>query len=388
MKRETNNEMDLLLRQLGRRQDVFALDAEGHLDADELSAYAENMMPAKARSRYTEHLAECSRCRDLVVQLSASAGVVIAQQADKVSEPSGWRRFLASLISPMVLKYAAPALGLIVVGVIGLMVLRQKPAGNFVSQISNEQAKRPDVAEHVQPSPNTVFSVESPSPTTDSVNKETATKNVPQQSPAPAPRETPAEVETNAPVVKAPDTKPESQPAAAEPPSPSPAKLDAVNEEKRQQNKDAGGRKEEAEVKVAKAQESKNNFEVDGTAGKREAVSPATSRSRAAKSKPLTGDLAAAQGAIAPQSAPRDEAGRGDKDSNAETKAVAGRRFRKQGGIWIDTAYDSSQGTMNLARGSEAYRSVVADEPAIKTIADQLDGEIIVVWKGRTYRIR
>jgi hypothetical protein len=31
---------------------------------------------------------------------------------------------------------------------------------------------------------------------------------------------------------------------------------------------------------------------------------------------------------------------------------------------------------------------LIADEPAIKTIADQLDGEIIVVWKSRTYRIQ
>ena len=61
---------------------------------------------------------------------------------------------------------------------------------------------------------------------------------------------------------------------------------------------------------------------------------------------------------------------------------------RKQGGIWIDTAYDSSKETMTLTRGSENYRALVADEPAIRTIADQLDGEIIVVWKGRTYRIR
>jgi hypothetical protein len=30
---------------------------------------------------------------------------------------------------------------------------------------------------------------------------------------------------------------------------------------------------------------------------------------------------------------------------------------------------------------------LIADEPAIKTIADQLDGEIIVVWKGRAYHI-
>jgi hypothetical protein len=66
---------------------------------------------------------------------------------------------------------------------------------------------------------------------------------------------------------------------------------------------------------------------------------------------------------------------------------VAGRTFRKDRGMWIDTAYNSGS-TTNLTRGSEQFRALVADEPAIKTIADQLDGEIIVVWKGRAYRIR
>ena len=51
MKDETNNEMDLLLRRLGRRQDIFTPDASDHLDADELSAYAENALPAAARRR-------------------------------------------------------------------------------------------------------------------------------------------------------------------------------------------------------------------------------------------------------------------------------------------------------------------------------------------------
>src|ERR1044071_5486415 len=112
MKQEINNEMDLLLRRMGRRQEMHAPAAGDHLDADELSAYAENVLPSKTRARYTEHLAECSRCRDLVVRLSSSAGVVIAEQADKISVPSGWRKFLAGLFSPMVLRYAVPALGL------------------------------------------------------------------------------------------------------------------------------------------------------------------------------------------------------------------------------------------------------------------------------------
>jgi hypothetical protein len=75
------------------------------------------------------------------------------------------------------------------------------------------------------------------------------------------------------------------------------------------------------------------------------------------------------------------------KKEPAETRSVAGRTFRKERGLWIDTAYNSGN-TTNLTRGSEQFRALVADEPAIKTIADQLDGEIIVVWKGRAYRIR
>ena len=41
-----------------------------------------------------------------------------------------------------------------------------------------------------------------------------------------------------------------------------------------------------------------------------------------------------------------------------------------------------------MARGSEQFRALIADEPVIGTIAKQLDGEVIVVWKGHAYRIR
>jgi hypothetical protein len=41
MKEEPKNEMDLLLRRLGRRDGATVPEAE-HLDADELNAYAEN----------------------------------------------------------------------------------------------------------------------------------------------------------------------------------------------------------------------------------------------------------------------------------------------------------------------------------------------------------
>src|SRR5690349_1392151 len=110
MKQETNNEMNLLLRRLGRRDELLVADE--HLDADELNAYAENALPAKARARYTVHLAECASCRTLAVQLSSSANVVTTTESAAVKEPSGFKSFLASLFTPMVLRYAVPALGL------------------------------------------------------------------------------------------------------------------------------------------------------------------------------------------------------------------------------------------------------------------------------------
>jgi hypothetical protein len=85
----------------------------------------------------------------------------------------------------------------------------------------------------------------------------------------------------------------------------------------------------------------------------------------------------------------RDKAKRAEaQEASNETRTIAGRHFRKQGGIWTDTAYDSSTATVNMTRNSEQFRALVADEAAIGTIARQLDGEVIVVWKGRAYHIR
>jgi len=56
--------------------------------------------------------------------------------------------------------------------------------------------------------------------------------------------------------------------------------------------------------------------------------------------------------------------------------------------VWIDMAYNTSTPTTNINRGSEQYRALIGDEPGLKTIAEQLSGEVIVVWKGKAYRIR
>src|SRR6185503_1133357 len=70
------------------------------------------------------------------------------------------------------------------------------------------------------------------------------------------------------------------------------------------------------------------------------------------------------------------------KSQEVETRTVAGRQFARDGNTWVDTAYDSSRPTINVARGSEQFRALVADEPGLRAIAQQLNGPVIVVWKG------
>jgi hypothetical protein len=82
-----------------------------------------------------------------------------------------------------------------------------------------------------------------------------------------------------------------------------------------------------------------------------------------------------------------DRVGRADGAGKAEERrSVSGKQFVSRDGAWIDVAY-RSQATTNIKRGSEQYRALIADEPGLRAIANQLSGEVIVVWKGRAYRI-
>ena len=389
MKQETNNEMDLLLRRLGRRQ--HAEVSGDHLDADELSSYAENVLPATARARYTEHLAECVRCRELVVQLSSAAGVVAAAETLRAPEPAGWRKFLAGLFSPMVLRYAAPALGLLVVAVIGLVVLRRQQApANDIAQL-NEQTRpeavtQPQATSSSESSQGYVGRVES-SPSAAPRNKAQETAEAP-----PVPNNAPA-VSVSADVQAEASKKLEEQQQLAKeaPPPPKTVAPAPTPAEEKQAKADDVAQKRETEGRSGTGyQSADHNALVRSRSEDRKSDEVAAARAPA-KSKLGVSKGAETGAAAGARPEPREDSDTAkvakDQDA-AEVRTVAGRRFRKERGIWIDTAYDSSRGTTNLTRGSEQYRALIADEPGIKTIADQLDGEIIVVWKGRAYRIR
>lgn len=383
MRQETNNEMDLLLRRLSRREGAPASDDElnsDHLDADELSSYAENVLPAAARARYMEHLAECSKCRELVVQLSASVPVVAAKQTTTAAVPSALRKFLASLFSPMVLRYAVPALGLIVVTAIGIVVYRSEQSGSTVAQLESKTA--PAATPTQNPSSGFVDfdsqgQTKSQSPTATPETRAGRVKEAeppPPSNTAPAATGATAEPKTDAPVQK-PEEQPAATPTPAPPAAPKPAEtVDEMRIEVEGRNpQPARGRI--APASVAKQSETGNFRDADK---KSEDVAATQSSAKLKRTE------SKAQAGAGTFNVAQQEKDRGD----GIMRTVAGRRFRKQDGVWVDTAYDSNSAVTNVARGSEQYRALIADEPTIKTIADQLDGPFVVVWKGRTYRIR
>ena len=431
MKHNTDTEMDLLFRRHARRdaQGVrrtpqARLEGEAvrksHLDADELSAYAEGAVPESARSRYASHLADCDDCRKIVTGIVISSGARVEEKAGAVeasSEPrTSWREWLAAFFAPPVLRYAVPALALASVIAIVLVVAR-RDRENFVAR--NEQAQQttsnasverqapteasdakntspdnagnqgaPLTANTNAPSAEGAKAGEGPSPTPPQLSESDRAARAIQQdgttdtttgttSDAPPPVAAPPK--TSNEVSRADDYRRPEAPAAA------PADADTAAKAKE---------KDESQLAAQKSRERR-----DGVFGAG-AAATGTAGGRAQREEKSGADVAGGvnesvavnkrQNAPAARKAPQPSSGAARdsaEDEGAETRVVAGRTFRRQGRVWVDSAYNSSRSVTKVRRGSEQYRALVGDEPVVGTVANTLGGDVIIVVKGRAYRL-
>ncbi len=416
MKQAGNNEVDLLLRSLAKGRDESAFgggsaSAGGngafpdHLDADELNSYAEGVVPERARARYTAHLADCAACRRIVIDLSQAAGVANRFEVTTPQRGPGFWQKLATIFSPAVLRFAVPALVLTAVIGIGLVTLRQDPATRLAR--NQENAAPPNVAPPSgQPRQGEVAAGNSNDAPPAAIAKEGASG-------------TPGDLRLN----KSDLAEKAADPAApdlssgifrGEPP-PAPAKDGTVPGKA---GEDAASRPYAPAPKAGSAAgapttvQSPVQSEADELATRAPKESPAKreeSQQRQRddfKNQPddvhgpnrgvqRSGPSNNAQQNIggynnnAGRSGPNAEDKKAKAKSNdVETRYVSGRRFAREDNAWIDTAYESSKATINLKRGSEQFRALVADEPGLGAIAEQLKGVVIVVWKNRAYRIQ
>lgn len=402
MNEANNNAIDLLLRSLARgerdnpRSGVDSIApvgnvsgmASAHLDADELSLYAEGVLAPPTKARYTAHLADCARCRTLVVGLAQSVGLKV--QREPAAHPGGrsfWQS-MVTLFSLPVLRYAFPAVLLTGVIAIGLMAWRQQARSTLVAV--NQQAEPAAAFDQarsnsgdlptnastppVQEKPGADVNLPAKEVGKDSVSESGVLQQKPasdstgitldgnaQQDPAKA-----------SPMAGAGVGQPVYAPDPATPPPP-PAKVAAEPEDKSMARKDDYSEREAA----------KRNQDDFKLASKDDSPRHGPSRSRA---MPTGGrrdeDL------NTENRAPALKEKKKEANEESDSQTVSGRTFRRSGNAWIDTAYNSSRTLMNVGRGTEHFRTLMADEPGLRTIVQQLGGEVIVVWKNRAYRIR
>ena len=153
MKEAFDKEMDSLLRRhVGAGAEARASDGAraaqpaAHLDADELSAFAEGSLPADARLAAVSHLADCDECRGLAVSLASAAGELEKRAAPTQVEPARPARrlaWLSALFAPRVLRYAAPALALCLVAAVSFVAWRsRRNHAELARRVSNVGARQ------------------------------------------------------------------------------------------------------------------------------------------------------------------------------------------------------------------------------------------------------
>lgn len=376
-----------------------------HPDADELNTFAEGAVPPAARQGYLSHFADCDDCRKLVSQLAVTtgAGVEVRIPASQpVAEP--WWKKLGTVFAIPRLRYAAFAVVLLAVGGIAFLALRQptlrngemiaqnQPQTNPVEALKPAASPEPEAPREAGTQRNTNTAI--PQPTVSSTPDQNRS-GLTTLSPPPPPKPADALAAKDAPV-GAGAGRADDAPRAQSSPSYAPAPVETYrsDRERAQQTPGAipgGPRRNESYDKYKKA----DSAQLGDFAKARD-----EDRNRAAANKPATANKQEDSKNAQPTSEVDDVSGRkvgelplarksaGTRSSSEEapeTRSVGGRKFKRQGNAWVDSKLKSSMSVRTIGRDSEEFEKL---DSGLRSIAKQLSGEIVVVWKGKAYRIK
>ena len=409
-----DTQIDVLLRRHAERASSNA--GIEHLDADELNAFAERSLPAAARSRYVSHLAYCDDCRRLVSQLAISAGAVAKAEAAGAPTTAhiSWLEKLGAFFRPPALRYAAFAAVVVAAVGVAFLVMRQTQQNRESALVAkNEQPSqaRADItkseetakalAEKNAVANNNLASTPPATPQSrlNLEREESKTLANPQAAPKPQ-KETDESVALADKQITETEVA-ESKPAyAPPPPQESPGRV-ATKSSDQQTRPGIGGA----------PQSSGTLFGQTGGLDRKQSDQPSSQQSKddnsavAQNQIPINGrvmnekakgprrdadNVAAANRSVneARPPAPKTEDVRGEKRTTsgeeAETRSVGGHKFRRQGSAWIDAKFKSSMSLKSISRGSEEFAGL---DSGLRSIAQQVGGEVIIVWKGKAYKI-
>lgn len=396
MAMEFDKEMDALLKRMSAFGERPGGRAEPHLDAEEIAAFAENVIPGSVRTRYITHFADCGRCRTILADaialnaaepaVSAAAPSVVT--AGAVVRETPWYRKLFS-----VPKLAYGMAGLIVMfgGLIAYTALFNMQGGDTqVSQVQREES-----------SPVAAEPTETPVSMADSL----ANIAVPSQA---GPEEKPGGPLTSAldqpereiasarshrgPNAGRTDVRSAEElsrierdlaliePAAGPPPAkqippPPPVPVEEIVVAEAAPAPIADATREQLAARQQAANVSTNVQNQSGPSFRNERAQRDEDRARTSAVTEAQ-KARVAERRAAKRSVPQDDA--------PQRRTVSGKSFELRGGVWFDAAY-RGEATVNVQRGSEDYQKL---ESGLRRIAQRFSEPVVAVWKGKAYRIQ
>ncbi len=366
-----DKEIDAILRKARAGEVVTSFDS--HLDADEISAFAENALPETVRKNYTAHFADCTRCRKIlsnVILLNSEAAVETASSAvsaEIVETKTPWyRKFF---VFPQ-LAYAMGAMVLLFSGFFGYLIL-QNLTGSNSSEVSYSTENRPAQMSKSAQTANANTSVVSASntasnstttTTTNSTVTTTTTANSASTSATNAansamPTERKADAaELNAPVINQPMATPQAS---------------TQDDSKNEADKDLAKTPPKSEVNKPNA-----------AGATRDETKPRDKEDSSMLGGRITTDSVSEQKLKTQRSVP--ESPKKKVSEAGTTRNVGGKTFNNVGGIWFDSTL-GKQKQKTVTRGTKDYQKL---DSGLRSIADQFSGTVVILWNGKAYRIQ
>ncbi|HEX8734327.1 MAG TPA: hypothetical protein VF721_03325 [Pyrinomonadaceae bacterium] len=375
MEFEFDKEIDSLLRRTAKGESVQTFDA--HLDADEISLFAENALTAKSRTYAVGHLAECAKCRKILSHLisfnaETESETIHAGESNIIpvaAQAIPWYRRLFAF--PQV-TFAMGALVLVFSGIMAFLVL----------QSANESEQSTSIAQR-EPMRETTTGTSGASSDGETSSVETYSSNS-------TANVSPGMMgNTNAATTAVSNTT-VSNSASVSPNSGNIA-LPVVRQQPQAEKNEETAKRENSYLPDGQATpnappQNKPDVTVTTNVPAKDNNQPRpTDRARDDDERKLSTSDAMTESQRrepSPKSALKKSAGE-DKNKAGEARAAGGKTFRNVGGIWFDSAY-TSQPQVMIRRGSDDYRRL---DSGLRSIAESLGGTIVVVWKSKAYRI-
>jgi hypothetical protein len=380
---EFDKEIDALLRQTAQGGVFVPTQPAPHLDADEISAFAENALPEKIRQRYTLHLADCDKCRknlSNLIALDSETETVRAEEEHFIAARLPWYRKLFAFPN---LAYTLGALVLVFSGIAAFTVLRnvKNPESAEVSQVSERQPSGKgmnsdgDASTTESYSSNTMSNANMMMSNSASMNSSSsASANFSNPSLPSAPT---AAMNSNAAMRMREEDSDKNLRAESK----SLAPKESADLAKTQDSIAAGARppaaKENDYQFDAETQRQQPNQTQNSVAQNQTQITPDSRNVQ--QRAPMPTALSANERSKKAQDSKDDK-----QEKTNEAISVGGKIFKRENNVWYDSAY-RGQATINITRGTNEYKKLDA---GLRGIAENLGGTIVVVWKQKAYRIQ